>query len=94
VSANGLREALQAYLDICAANGTGYTLEQVRTLNRLERDHERAIAGLDPYFVSRFPFIVEHDARIGLPRVGWLDSEHGHPYFAAVLATGEINYSI
>jgi hypothetical protein len=86
-------KAMQDYFDIRTANQTGLSVEQVRTLNRLEADHNRA-AEADAYRYPWVEFKVEMDERLGLPRVEFLDSEHGHSYTAVVLADGKLDYKL
>jgi len=70
------------YLVIKTAAATGYTREQVRTLNRLERETQlgyenecrRAQRG-DPFTPCVESFEVTHDERLDLPRVTFYDIE-------------------
>ena len=90
-----MHKLLQDYFDIKTANVTGLSIEQVRTLNRLEQDHNRAEASEAIEHRWRIePFEVEMDERLGLPRVSWLDSEHGHPYSAVVRSDGTLDYKL
>jgi hypothetical protein len=86
-------KAMQDYFDLRTADQTGLTVEQVRTLNRLEADHNR-VAESDPYRYPWVEFKVEMDERIKLPRVEFLDSEHGFSYTAVVLADGSLDYKL
>jgi hypothetical protein len=91
-----IQQLMQERENIITAERTGYTVEQVRTLNALERSHDRATAA-DRFGVGARiagPFKVEHDERLNLPRVSWLDDEHGFPYDAVVLADGSLDYTL
>lgn len=96
----------EEYLFIKTAYATGYTVDQVRTITRLERETERAYAnecrrvqrGDMPSWPARDDFgvfKVEHDKRLGLPRVTFVDAGSDWEYSdVAVLADGKLDYKL
>jgi hypothetical protein len=79
-----MRKEIQDYLNVRTANATGFTVEQVRTLNRCEDEHNRAYAAEcraaqrgEPVFPRVEEFKVEFDKRLGLPRVTYFDTDEG-----------------
>jgi len=93
-----MQNAIQAYHNTRTANATGFTVEQVETINECERAHQasydaacRAAQRCEPvaYIAD---FAIEYDARIGMPRVDW--HEDGRNYSGAVRADGSIDFRI
>jgi len=91
----------EEYFFIKTANATGYTVEQVRTITRLERETDRSYEA-ECRRVSRgdspsWPmsddvgFKVEHDERLGLPRVDYVTMEGWHQTGVAVLKDGRLD---
>lgn len=83
------------------ANALDFTVEQVRTLNALEREHDaayeaecRAAARLEPIYPGVERFQVEVDRRLGLPRVTFYDVARGFMTDAVVLADGRLDYRL
>jgi hypothetical protein len=93
----------EEYIFIKTANATGYTVEQVRTITLLERETDRSYEaecrrvrrGDSPCWPQRdgIGFKVEHDERLGLPRVDYVDMSGWHETGVAVLKDGKLDRS-
>jgi hypothetical protein len=92
----------EEYIFIKTAAATGYTLAQVRTIARCERETERAYANEcrmarrgDPFTPEVEDFQVEHDERLSLPRVTYYDFRRGFmDSGVAVLPDGSLDRNL
>ena len=80
-------EQIHGLQNLRLALALGITPEQVATVNRLERDHERAYEN-EPY---RLQHEFEVEIKGGTVRVGYVDSECGW-WSCEVMPDGKVKY--
>src|SRR5262245_27429163 len=97
-----MHKALEELIAIRTANATGFTVEQVRTLNRCEAAHDRAYeaacrqaARFGPVDYDVRSFEVKVDERLKLPRVTYFNLDQGWmEYEIAVRADGTLDRTL